>query len=128
MYGKALAGSGRRAVVLLNRTGSAATMPVRRAGLGLSPAAGTVRNAWTGPSTTGVATSYGVSVPAGASVFLTVTGTENAAGTYEAEASGNTRGGSAPAARPGRRSATSATAQPCGSTGSPRPAAAGRWR
>ncbi|MER7283242.1 RICIN domain-containing protein [Dactylosporangium sp. NPDC000244] len=97
VFGKMLSGTGRRAVVLLNRTGSAATMTVRWADLGLTAATATVRNAWTGQST-GAATSYSTSVPANDSVFLTVTGTEAAASTYEAEAAGNTRTGSAASA------------------------------
>jgi len=93
-YAKVLSGSGRRAVVLLNRTGSAATMTVRWADLGLATTSASVRNAWTG-QTSSAATSYSVSVQAFDSVLLTVSGTEAAAATYEAEASGNTRGGSA---------------------------------
>ncbi|WP_433060633.1 ricin-type beta-trefoil lectin domain protein [Dactylosporangium sp. CS-033363] len=94
VYGKILAGSGKRAVVLLNRTGSAATMTVRWADLGLTSATATVRNAWTGQSTS-AGTAYSVPVPAGDSVFLTVAGTDAAATTYEAESTANTRTGSA---------------------------------
>jgi hypothetical protein len=97
VYAKVLSGTGRRAVVLLNRTGSAATMTVRWADLGLTTASAAVRNAWTGQSTS-AATSYSVSVPANDSVFLTVAGTEASAATYEAEAAANTRAGGAASA------------------------------
>lgn len=95
VYAKVLAGTGRRAVALLNRTSSAATMTLRWADLGLTTASATVRNLWTSTTVGSFATSYGVPVPAGEAVLLTVTGTEAAASTYEAEASGNTRSGSA---------------------------------
>jgi hypothetical protein len=95
VYGKVLSGSGRRAVLLLNRTSSAATMTVRWSDLGLTTASAAVRNLWTGQNAGSFATSYGVSVPANDSVLLTVTGTEAGASTYEAEATANTRAGSA---------------------------------
>jgi hypothetical protein len=102
VYGRVLTGSGRRAVLLLNRTSAAATMTVRWADLGLTTAAATVRNLWTATTTGAVSTSYSVSVPANDSVLLTVAGTEAASTTYEAESTGNTRGGSAaPASCPG---------------------------
>jgi hypothetical protein len=79
VYAKVLSGSGKRAVVLLNRTSSAATMSVRWADLGLTPAAAQVRNVW-GASTAGsFATGYSVNVPAGDSVLLTVQGADAAA-------------------------------------------------
>jgi len=95
VYTKVLSGSGRRAVLLLNRSAGAATMTARWADLGLTGAAASVRNAWTATTVGGVASSYSVSVPAGDSVLLTVTGTEAGSTTYEAEAAGNTRAGSA---------------------------------
>ncbi|GHB54869.1 hypothetical protein GCM10010397_26520 [Streptomyces spinoverrucosus] len=48
VYGKVLSGIGKRAVLLLNRTGSAANMTVRWADLGLTTASAAVRNVWTG--------------------------------------------------------------------------------
>jgi hypothetical protein len=95
VYGKVLAGSGRRAVVLLNRTQAAATMTVRWADLGLTGAAATVRNVWAATTTNNVATSFQTGVPAGDSVLLTIAGTEASATTYEAESATNTRTGSA---------------------------------
>ncbi|MEV4137741.1 RICIN domain-containing protein [Dactylosporangium sp. NPDC049742] len=93
VYGKVLAGSGRRAVLLLNRGTAAASMTVRWADLGLAATSASVRNLWSAQNAGSFATSYTVNVPANDAVLLTVTGTEAAATTYEAEATGNTRTG-----------------------------------
>jgi hypothetical protein len=95
VYGKVLSGSGRRAVVLLNRTGAAATMTVRWQDLGLTTAPATVRNVWSATTTGNVATQFSTGVAANDSVLLTVTGTDAAATTYEAESTTNTRTGAA---------------------------------
>jgi hypothetical protein len=96
VYSKVLSGTGKRAVVLLNRTSSAQNMTVRWSDLGLTGASATVRNLWTRSNVGSFGTSYTVSVPAKDSVILTVTGgTEAASSTYEAEATANTKGGSA---------------------------------
>jgi hypothetical protein len=95
VYGKVLSGSGRRAVLLLNRSAAAATLTVRWTDLGLTSAAASVRNLWTATNLGNLATSVSVSVPASDSVLLTVTGSEAASTTYEAESAANTRGGSA---------------------------------
>ncbi|MBE8524574.1 RICIN domain-containing protein [Amycolatopsis sp. H6(2020)] len=79
VYSKVLSGSGKRAVVLLNRTSSAATMSVRWADLGLTPASATVRNLWAAADKGSFATGYSVTVPANDSVLLTVQGTDAAA-------------------------------------------------
>jgi hypothetical protein len=79
VYSKVLSGSGRRAVVLLNRTGSAATITARFADLGLGATA-SVRNVWTATDLGTKTTSYSASVPARDSILLTVTGTENPGG------------------------------------------------
>jgi len=79
VYSKVLSGSGKRAVVLLNRTSSAATMSVRWADLGLTPASATVRNVWAATDAGAFATAYSVTVPANDSVLLTVQGTDAAA-------------------------------------------------
>ncbi|MGW5741803.1 RICIN domain-containing protein [Amycolatopsis sp. NPDC003861] len=79
VYSKVLSGSGKRAVVLLNRTSSAATMNVRWADLGLTTAPAQVRNVWGARDAGSFATGYGVDVPAGDSVLLTVRGTDAAA-------------------------------------------------
>ncbi|GKQ39037.1 lectin [Streptomyces sp. A012304] len=83
VYGKVLSGTGKRAVLLLNRTGSAANITVRWADLGLTTASATVRNAWTRTDAGSFATGYTASVPANDAVLLTVSGTEAAGSTYE---------------------------------------------
>ena len=75
VYSKVLSGSGRRAVVLLNRTGSAATITARWSSLGLTGSAA-VRNLWTATDQGSFSTGYSTSVPAGQAVLLTVTGTD----------------------------------------------------
>lgn len=74
VYSKVLSGSDRRAVVLLNRAKSPATITARWSALGTSGAA-QVRNMWTA-TTVGVGTftgCYSAGVPAGQAVLLTVT-------------------------------------------------------
>ncbi|MEU1519785.1 ricin-type beta-trefoil lectin domain protein [Streptomyces sp. NPDC005811] len=83
VYGKVLAGTGKRAVMLFNRTGSAANITVRWADLGLTAATATVRNAWTRTDAGSFATGYTTSVPANDAVLLTVSGTEASGTTYE---------------------------------------------
>lgn len=96
VYGKVLAGTGNRAVTLLNRTTAAQAITVRWSDLGLTSASATVRNLWTQADVGSFATGYSVTVPAGDSVMLTVTGgTEAAGSTYEAESTANTKAGSA---------------------------------
>ncbi|MEV6876685.1 ricin-type beta-trefoil lectin domain protein [Amycolatopsis sp. NPDC051128] len=75
VYSKTLSGSGRRAVVALNRTGSAAPVTVRFADLGLGATA-SVRDVWAGTDLGSRTTSYTVTVPANEAVLLTVSGTE----------------------------------------------------
>lgn len=96
VYSKVLSGTGKRAVVLLNRTSNAQNMTVRWSDLGLTNASATVRNLWTRSNAGSFGTSYTTSVPAKDSVILTVTGaTEAASATYEAESAANTKAGSA---------------------------------
>ncbi|MDQ0688129.1 hypothetical protein QF032_007170 [Streptomyces achromogenes] len=83
VYGKVLAGTGKRAVVLLNRTGAAANITARWADLGLTGASATVRDPWARADLGAFATGYTANVPAGGSVLLTVSGgTEAAGSTY----------------------------------------------
>ena len=77
VYSKVLSGNGRRAVVLLNRTSSAAAITVRFADLGLAATA-TVRNVWTATDLGTMNTSYTTTVPGREAVLLTVTGAEAA--------------------------------------------------
>ncbi|WP_327692462.1 ricin-type beta-trefoil lectin domain protein [Streptomyces sp. NBC_00459] len=83
VYGKVLSGTGKRAVLLFNRTDSAANITVRWADLGLTPATATVRNAWTRTDAGSFATGYTTAVPANDAVLLTVSGTEAPGTTYE---------------------------------------------
>ncbi|WP_433183245.1 ricin-type beta-trefoil lectin domain protein [Actinoallomurus sp. CA-150999] len=75
VYSKVLSGSGRRAVVLLNRTGSAASITARWSDLGLTGSAA-VRDPWAATDLGGFATGYTATVPAGQAVLLTVAGTD----------------------------------------------------
>ncbi|MBB5896219.1 RICIN domain-containing protein [Kutzneria kofuensis] len=88
VYGKVLSGSGRRAVVLLNRTSAPAAMTVRWADLGLTSDRARVRDVWTGE--TSRSADYTVTVPAGDSVLITVDGTETASTTYHGDFTGVT--------------------------------------
>ena len=79
VYSKTLSGSGRRAVVLLNRTGSAATVTARWSDLGLTGSA-SVRDLWAAADRGSFTGAYAASVPAGQAVLLTVTGTDATTG------------------------------------------------
>jgi hypothetical protein len=72
IYNKVLSGTGRRAVLLLNRNASAATITVRFSDLGLGATA-SVRDVWMALDLGSKTTSYGASVPAHDSVLLLVT-------------------------------------------------------
>jgi hypothetical protein len=72
VYSKVLSGTGRRAVLLLNRSASAAMITVRFADIGLGATA-LVRNVWTATDLGSQTTSYSTSVPAQDSVLLVVT-------------------------------------------------------
>jgi hypothetical protein len=71
VYSKTLSGTGRRAVLLLNRTAATANITARWSSLGLSGSA-TVRDPWTGTDLGSSAASYTASVPAKAAVLLVV--------------------------------------------------------
>jgi Alpha galactosidase A/Ricin-type beta-trefoil lectin domain/Alpha galactosidase C-terminal beta sandwich domain len=77
VYSKVLSGSGRRAVVLLNRTGSAASITARWSSLGLTGSA-SVRDVWAATDRGSFPTGFTATVPAGQAVLLTVTGTDGA--------------------------------------------------
>ncbi|MEU8228563.1 RICIN domain-containing protein [Actinoplanes sp. NPDC048967] len=80
VYSKPLTGTGKRAVLLLNRTGATATVTARWSALGLTGPA-SVRDPWTATDRGSFATGYTASVPAKQSVLLTVTGTEGPSAT-----------------------------------------------
>ncbi|MCX5214142.1 ricin-type beta-trefoil lectin domain protein [Kitasatospora sp. NBC_00240] len=86
VYGKVLSGTGRRAVVLLNRTAAAAPVTVRWTDLGLTGAPTAVREVWAAADRGAPATGWTANVPASGSVLLTVSGTEAPGSAYEAEA------------------------------------------
>ena len=95
VYSKVLSGTGKRAVLLVNRTSAAANITARWADLGLTTASASVRNIWTATDAGSFGTSYTAGVPAGEAVLLTVSGTEASGTTYEAESSSNTLAGTA---------------------------------
>ena len=80
VWAKLLSGNGRRAVVLLNTTGSAASITVNWKGLGLDPAvSANVRDVWARGDLGSYASGYTApDVPAGGSVMLTITGADDA--------------------------------------------------
>jgi Alpha galactosidase A/Alpha galactosidase C-terminal beta sandwich domain len=73
VYNKVLSGTLRRAVLLLNRSTSAASITVRFADIGLGATAA-VRNVWTAQDLGSQSTSYAATVPAQDSVLLLITG------------------------------------------------------
>jgi hypothetical protein len=73
VYSKELSGTRRRAVLLLNRSSSSATITARFADLGLGSSA-SVRDVWTATDLGKRTTSYAASVAAGDSVLLLVNG------------------------------------------------------
>jgi hypothetical protein len=85
VYSKTLTGTGRRAVLLLNRTGTATPVTARWADLGLTGTAA-VRDLWAAADRGSFAGSYTATVPAQGSVLLTVTGAEGVAGGQAAPA------------------------------------------
>ncbi|MFF4568012.1 ricin-type beta-trefoil lectin domain protein [Streptomyces sp. NPDC001410] len=95
VYGKVLAGTGNRAVVLLNRTSAAKDITVRWSDLGLTGAAAGVRDLWAQQNLGSYTTSYTTRVPAGGSVMLKVTGSEAASSGYSATSTGRYTGVSA---------------------------------
>ncbi|MGW7522230.1 ricin-type beta-trefoil lectin domain protein [Streptomyces sp. NPDC054783] len=95
VYGKVLAGTGNRAVVLLNRTSAAQNVTVRWPDLGLTGATAGVRDLWARKDVGSYATSYTTGVPAGGSVLLKVSGTEAPSSGYSATSTGTYTGVSA---------------------------------
>jgi hypothetical protein len=94
VWSKVLSGSGQRAVALLNRTGSTASITVNWSDISLTGSA-SVRDLWAHSTLGTYTTSYTVSVPSHGVVMLKISGTEPGVANYEAESSSNTRSGSA---------------------------------
>lgn len=98
VWAKRLAGSGRRAVLLLNRTTSAASIPVQWSELGFSPSSSaTVRDLWAHKDLGPYASLYTAHVAAGDAVMLLIKGAEGKPTRYEASSAANVfDGGAAP--------------------------------
>jgi lipoprotein NlpI len=73
VYSRVLSGTNRRAVLLFNRTTSAATISVRFADIGLGATAA-VRDVWAATDLGSKTTSYAASVPSYDSILLIVSG------------------------------------------------------
>jgi hypothetical protein len=97
VWAKPLVGSGRRAVVLLNRTLEAARIDVDWTKFGLAAAPAALRDAIADKDLGTQGAPYGVAVPAEDLVVLTIAGEELPATTYAASAKDNERIGNAPA-------------------------------
>ncbi len=87
VYSKVLSGSGKRAVMLLNRTGQSAPITVRWTDTGLTGAAARVRDAWAKANLGSFTGSYTATVPAHGSMLLSVSGSEGASAVYKATTS-----------------------------------------
>ena len=83
VYSKVLSGSGKRAVMLLNRTAQSAAMTVRWTDTGLTGAAARVRDTWAKADLGRFAKSYTATVPAHGSMLLRVSGSEGASAVYK---------------------------------------------
>ena len=82
VWSKPLSTVGERAVLLLNRTSSPATIAVRWSDLGLTNDEAAVRDIWTQKDLGELPTSYSATVPAGDIILLTVVGSEAPATAY----------------------------------------------
>lgn len=76
VWSKPLAESGKRAVLLLNRTNSAASIQVRWADLGLEEPTPVVTNAWTGKRLQAAGDAYSTTVAPGDGVLLLIAGVD----------------------------------------------------
>lgn len=94
VWSKVLSGSGQRAVALLNRTSSTASITVNWSDISLTGSA-TVRDLWAHSTLGTYATSYTASVPSHGVVMLKMSGTEPGIANYEAESSSSTLTGRA---------------------------------
>lgn len=99
VWAKPLAGTGRRAVVFLNRTSHSAPISVHWSELGLRPSTrASVRDLWAHRNLGSYTNSYTVSVPANDVAMLTIGGIAAKAIRYEAASAANGfTGGAAPA-------------------------------
>ncbi len=89
VWSKPLAETGKRAVLLLNRTPSAASVSVKWTDLGLTGTAPTIHDAWSGESLQASGDAYSTTLPAGDGVLLLIAGKDLPAATYQpSEAAG----------------------------------------
>ena len=94
VWSKALATPGERAVLLLNRTGDAASITAHWADLGLDDsAAATVRDLWARKDLGSFNSSYSVTVQSNDAAMVIVRGSEGKLTTYSASAGGDARKG-----------------------------------
>ena len=90
VWSKPLAASGSRAVLLLNRNASPATIAVRWADLGiLDASSATVEDLWAGKELGDFKSPYSAQIPAGDAFLLLVHGSEGKLITYKADSAGN---------------------------------------
>jgi Alpha galactosidase A/Alpha galactosidase C-terminal beta sandwich domain/Alpha-galactosidase, CBM13 domain len=86
VWSKPLADTGEHAVVLLNRTDAAASIPVTWSEIGLEPSSSaTVRDVWARKSLGSYRSSYTVTVPAEDAAMLTIRGVDDNGTRYTAE-------------------------------------------
>lgn len=83
VYAKVLSGTGKRAVLLLNRTSAAKPITARWTDLGLTGAAASVRDVWKRAPVGTHSGGYTATVPAGEAMLLTVSGTEAPGTAYQ---------------------------------------------
>lgn len=96
IWAKPLAGTGKRAVVLLNRMRSSAPMSVRWSDLGLRPSSrATVRDLWAQRDLGSYTFSFSANVPAGDAELLVISGSDAKATRYEAASQVNEFNGGA---------------------------------
>lgn len=89
-WAKRLAGPGRWAVLLLNRTTTSASIPVHWSALGLPPSSSaTVRNLWTHKDLGSYTSSYAANVPAGDAVMVLIKGAEGKTTRYAVSSPAN---------------------------------------
>ena len=87
VWSKRLATPGERAVLLLNRTASAASIAVQWSDLGLAGSSADVKDLWGGKDLGSFQDSYSATVPAGDAVMLVVHGSEGRMTRYRPDAS-----------------------------------------
>jgi len=88
VWSRMLSKAGQRAVLLLNRSGNAATIQVNWRDLGLADSSATATDLWTGKELGAFPSSYSAVVPAGDALLLAVRGSEGKRTHYTAAGAG----------------------------------------